>query len=227
MAIINQTGGVFLFNSVSELLARIIVLFTAIAVHEYAHGYVAYKLGDPTAKYSGRLSLNPMAHLDPIGAVCMVFFGFGWAKPVPINPMYFRDRKRDSALTALAGPLSNICLAFIFSVITALYTTFVFSAFPNFVTGFIYTVFVQLAFVNISFAIFNLIPFPPLDGSKILGAFLSNENYMKLLQYERFGFPILILLSVSGILSRILTIFISPVYSAWISATNAFITLLS
>ena len=216
-----------MFNSISELLARVIVLFTAITVHEYAHGYVAYKLGDPTAKYSGRLTLNPLSHLDPIGAVCMVLLGFGWAKPVPINPMYFRDRKRDTALTSLAGPLSNIVLAFLFSVVTAFYTVFVYSRFPNFLTGFIYTVFVQLAVVNISFAIFNLIPFPPLDGGKILGAFLSNENYMKLLQYERFGFPLLILLSVSGILSRILMVFITPVYSAWVSLMDALITLLS
>ena len=216
-----------MFNSISELLARVIVLFTAITVHEYAHGYVAYKLGDPTAKYSGRLTLNPLSHLDPIGAVCMVLFGFGWAKPVPINPMYFRDRKRDTALTSLAGPLSNIVLAFLFSVVTALYTVFIYSKVPNFITGFIYTVFVQLAVVNISFAVFNLIPFPPLDGGKILGAFLSNENYMKLLQYERFGFPLLILLSISGILSRILMVFITPLYMAWGSLMEALIKLLS
>ena len=216
-----------MFNSISELLARVIVLFTAITVHEYAHGYVAYKLGDPTAKYSGRLTLNPLSHLDPIGAVCMVLFGFGWAKPVPINPMYFRDRKRDTALTSLAGPLSNIVLAFLFSVVTALYTVFIYSKVPNFITGFIYTVFVQLAVVNISFAVFNLIPFPPLDGGKILGAFLSNENYMKLLQYERFGFPLLILLSISGILSRILMVFITPLYMARGSLMEALIKLLS
>lgn len=216
-----------MFNSVSELLARIIVLFTAITVHECAHGYVAYKLGDPTAKYSGRLTLNPMSHLDPIGAVCMALFGFGWAKPVPINPMYFKDRKRDTALTSLAGPLSNVALAFVFSVLTAFYTVFIYVRFQNFLTDFIFTVFRQLALVNISFAVFNLIPFPPLDGGKILGAFLSNENYMKLLQYERFGFPLLMLLSLSGILSRILTIFITPIYSAWFSLMNALITLLS
>ena len=99
-------------SSLTELLARVLVLFTAITVHEYAHGYAAYKLGDPTAKYSGRLSLNPLSHLDPIGALCMVFFRFGWAKPVPINPMYFKDRKRDSAITAAAGPIANILLAF-------------------------------------------------------------------------------------------------------------------
>lgn len=216
----------FLANSLSELLARFIVLFTAITVHEYAHGLTAYKLGDPTAKYAGRLSLNPLSHLDPIGALCMVFFRFGWAKPVPINPMYFKDRKRDSAIVALAGPLSNILLAFLSTIVFAVYYVYVYLNFPNFLTKFIYTVFMQLAAVNISFAVFNLIPFPPLDGSKILGAFLSYENYGKLLQYERFGFPILMLFSFTGLLGSILSLFINPLFSLWLNALNGLISIL-
>ena len=202
-------------SDISELLARVIVLFTAITIHEFSHGYVAYKLGDPTAKYAGRLSLNPLSHLDIWGALCMVFFGFGWAKPVPVNPMYFTDRKRDNALVALAGPLSNIILAFTSTVLTALYINFVYDKFPNFLTEFGATVLIQLAVVNIGFAVFNLIPFPPLDGSKILGAFLSYQNYNKLLMYERFGFPVLMILSLTGVLGRVLNIFISPLYSLW------------
>ena len=202
------------------------MLFTAITVHEYAHGIIAYKLGDPTAKYAGRLSLNPLSHLDPIGALCMVFFRFGWAKPVPINPMYFKDRKRDSAIVALAGPLSNIILAFLSTIVFAVYYVYVYLNFPNFVTQFIYTVFMQLAVVNISFAVFNLIPFPPLDGSKILGAFLSYENYGRLLQYERFGFPVLILLSLTGFLGRILSLFINPLFSLWLKMLNGLISIL-
>ncbi len=216
----------YMANSLSELLARFIVLFTAITVHEYAHGLIAYKLGDPTAKYAGRLSLNPLSHLDPIGALCMVFFRFGWAKPVPINPMYFKDRKRDSAIVALAGPLSNIILAFLSTIVFAVYYVYVYLNFPNFVTQFIYTVFMQLAVVNISFAVFNLIPFPPLDGSKILGAFLSYENYGRLLQYERFGFPVLILLSLTGFLGRILSLFINPLFSLWLKMLNGLISIL-
>jgi len=213
-------------SSISELLARLIVLFTAITVHECAHGFIAYKLGDPTAKYSGRLSLNPLSHLDPIGALCMVLFRFGWAKPVPINPMYFRDRKRDSAIVALAGPVSNIILAFISTVFYALYFVFVYLKFQNFITAFVCEVFVQLALVNISFAIFNLIPLPPLDGSKILGACLSYENYGKLLQYERFGFPLLIILSITGVLGQFLSLFISPLYSLWVMSVNGLISIL-
>lgn len=203
-------------SSINEILARLIVLFTAITVHEYAHGYVAYKLGDPTAKYAGRLSLNPMSHLDPIGALCMVLCGFGWAKPVPVNPMYFKDRKRDSALVSLAGPLSNIALALVTAVLAAVYFSFVYIKFPaNFAAEFGFELLLQLAQLNIGFAVFNLIPFPPLDGSKILGAFLSNENYYKFMRYEHFGFPILILMSITGLLGRILYIFIQPVWTAW------------
>lgn len=217
----------YLASSLTELLARLIVVFTAISVHELAHGFVAYKLGDPTAKYAGRLTLNPIAHFDPIGALCMVLFGFGWAKPVPVNPMYFTDRKRDNALVALAGPLSNIALAFASTVLTALFECFIHFKFDNFITDFISLVLVQLAIVNIGFAVFNLIPFPPLDGSKILGAFLSYQNYNKLLMYERFGFPILMLLSFTGVLGRILSIFINPLYAGWVNLLYALIKLFS
>ncbi|MBQ8807821.1 MAG: site-2 protease family protein [Clostridia bacterium] len=203
-----------------------IVLFSAITVHEYAHGLIAYKLGDPTAKYAGRLSLNPMSHLDPIGALCMVFFRFGWAKPVPVNPMYFTDRKRDNALVALAGPLSNILLAFVSTVITAFYDVYIGIRFDNFLVDFIYIVLIQLALVNISFAVFNLIPFPPLDGSKILGAFLSYSSYSRLLQYEHLGFPILIILSLTGILGRVLALFINPLISLWYFTLNGLISIL-
>ena len=213
-------------SSLTELLARLIVLFSAITVHEYAHGLVAYKLGDPTAKYAGRLSLNPMSHLDPIGALCMVFFRFGWAKPVPVNPMYFTDRKRDNALVALAGPLSNILLAFVSTVITAFYYVYIGIRFDNFLVDFIYIVLIQLALVNISFAVFNLIPFPPLDGSKILGAFLSYSSYSRLLQYEHLGFPILIILSLTGILGRVLALFINPLISLWYFTLNGLISIL-
>ena len=205
-------------SSINEILARLIVLFTAITVHEYAHGFVAYKLGDPTAKYAGRLSFNPISHIDPIGALCMVLCGFGWAKPVPINPMYFKDRKRDSALVALAGPLSNIILAFISAVLAALFFAFVYLKFEgNVVTDFVLTLFIQLAQLNIGFAVFNLIPFPPLDGSKIVGAFLSNSSYYKFMQYEHFGFPILILMSITGLLGKVLYIFIEPLWHLWFS----------
>ena len=197
-------------TELNELLARVIVLFTAITIHEFSHGFVAYKLGDPTAKYSGRLTLNPIAHLDIWGAVCMVLFGFGWAKPVPINPMYFRNRKRDSAICAVAGPVSNILLALVSIMILALLDSYVFVLANNFFISFIRSIFLQLVYVNIGFAVFNLIPFPPLDGSKILGAFLPDDKYNKLLMYEKLGFPILMILSYTGVTARVLYLFINP-----------------
>lgn len=208
-----------MINTLTGFIQRFIVLFTAITVHECAHGLVAYKLGDPTAKNAGRLTLNPLSHLDPIGALCMVIFGFGWAKPVPINPFYFRNRKRDTALVSLAGPAANIVLAFASTIIYVPFYLFVykyklFNAAAYFILGTLQS----LVSLNIGFAVFNLIPFPPLDGSKILGALLPSSTYMKLLEYERFGFPVLIILSATGVLGRILGIIINPVYDLW----NAF-----
>ena len=211
---------------IADILARFIILFLAITVHEFAHGMAAYKLGDPTAKYEGRLTLNPLSHMDPIGAVCMVLFRFGWAKPVPINPMYFRDRKRDTAITAAAGPLSNILMAFISAVLIAPFMILIKPNFSNVITYFIEKLLYECAYLNIYFAAFNLIPFPPLDGSKILGAFLSQENYMQLLQYERFAYPLLIIFMISGLLSRVLSIIITPLISLWTMFANGLISII-
>jgi len=167
-------------------LAALIVL----TVHEYSHGYAAYLLGDPTARNLGRLSLNPIKHIDPFGALCMVLFRFGWAKPVPINPRYFKNPKRDFAITALAGPLSNIILGFISAFLYLL----VFAIFRNksFESEFAFNIIdTTLAFllifhsINIGIAIFNLIPIPPLDGSRLLTAVLPDRIYYKILQNER------------------------------------------
>ncbi|MCH5188223.1 MAG: site-2 protease family protein [Oscillospiraceae bacterium] len=205
----------FQLSSLTAYAQRFLVLFTAITIHEFAHGFVADRLGDPTARNSGRLTLNPLSHLDPIGAICMVLFGFGWAKPVPFNPFYFRNRKRDTALVSLAGPAANILLAFASTIIYVPFIVFVFSRFPNPVTIFILGTLQSLVSLNIGFAVFNLIPFPPLDGSKILGAILPNSTYMDLLRYERFGFPVLFILSLTGILGRVLGVIIEPVYYLW------------
>jgi Zn-dependent protease len=146
-----------------EAIILIILIAYSIILHEIAHGYVAYKLGDPTAKVYGRLTLNPLAHIDPIGTIILplmtFFFGgfiFGWAKPVPYNPYYFRNPKRDSKLVGLAGPLVNFCLAILFSMIIK------FNLLPN-----IYEVFLTLIRINFLLAVFNLLPIPPLDGSRL------------------------------------------------------------
>lgn len=211
-----------MFNNfnVTELLQNFIVLFTAISVHEFAHGFVAYKLGDPTAKNMGRLTLNPLAHLDPLGALMMVFCGFGWANPVPVNPYFFKEPKKDMALVGVAGPIANILLAFIACTIYPIIMLLMikFGIYENVIVWFFLQLFVTCAHLNISFAVFNLIPFPPLDGSKILFSVLPNELYNKLLTYERYGTIVLLLLSFTGVLGRILSIVINPFYdllNAW------------
>ena len=174
-----------------SILISIPCVLVALVFHEVAHGFIAYKLGDPTAKYMGRLSLNPMKHLDPIGTLCMVFFRFGWAKPVPIDTRYFRKPRRDIALTSLAGPMANLILALIGAFIYSLCLAITYKVLPEY-ESFTYYVFVALlmlfssfSWLNISLAIFNLIPLPPLDGSRIFLIWLSYGKYAKILRYER------------------------------------------
>ena len=150
----------FSFQSIIYVLILAVVVLLALSIHETAHGFAAYKLGDPTAKYDGRLSLNPLKHIDPIGALSLFFFGFGWAKPVMINPNYFKNLKRDTALTALAGPVSNILLAFVGMLFWVHLVPVLHNAY--------FTMFIRMfILLNVNLAVFNLLPIPPLDGSKI------------------------------------------------------------
>lgn len=165
----------------------------SLTVHEYCHGYAAYKLGDPTARALGRLSLNPVAHLDPIGTLCMVLFHFGWAKPVPVNPRYFRDPRKGMAITAAAGPLSNLLLAVfaaLFCLLTGKLTVALFPYIEGNAFLLNFFVYLQLFFsvlhtLNLTLCVFNLIPLPPLDGSRILYVFLPPKYYFGVMKYER------------------------------------------
>ncbi len=165
--------------------------FLAVVFHEISHGFVAYCMGDNTAKNRGRLSINPLKHIDVFGLICMIVFGFGWAKPVPINPYYFKKRKLGVVLVSLAGPLSNMLQALI-SISLALIVS-KFSA-GNIVFEILVQFFVILGILNVSLAIFNLLPVPPLDGSKILFSVLPYRSYSFVLEYERYGFLILFIL---------------------------------
>lgn len=188
------------YELLSYVISAIIVILLVLPLHECAHGFVAYKLGDPTAKGLRRLTLNPFHHIDWLGAASIIFFGFGWAKPVPVNTRYFNNPKRDMALTALAGPVSNLFASLVASLlynlsVFAFIETGVYFETWAYVVKYIFLFFAQ---INASLAVFNLIPIPPLDGSKILFAFLPNRIYYQVMKYERyFGFILLIIL-VSG-----------------------------
>ncbi len=154
--------------------------------HEYAHAWTATKLGDLTSKVNGRLTLNPLKHIDPLGALCMILFKFGWSKPVPINEYNFENRTRDTALVSFAGPISNILLLFAISLLNSIIKP----------TGNFYVFFVTFAMVNIVLAIFNLLPIPPLDGHKIVRAFLPQKARYYWENLERFQIPFLIILLI-------------------------------
>ncbi|MBQ2718949.1 MAG: site-2 protease family protein [Clostridia bacterium] len=176
-----------------QILLSIPAVLIALTVHEYAHGYAAWRLGDPTARSLGRLSLNPLRHLDPIGALCMLFFRFGWAKPVPINTRYFKKPRRDMAITAFCGPLANFLLsflgAFLYLTFSALFsrilspTTAQFSLLlMQYTLDFLYI----FHFVNLTLGLFNCLPVPPLDGSRFLLVFLPPRAYFSVMRYERY-----------------------------------------
>ena len=169
-----------------NLCVRVFIIFCVLPIHEFAHGYVAYKLGDDTARLKGRLTLNPLAHVDPFGALMVLLVGFGYAKPVPVNIGRFKrgKRKQYMALTAFAGPISNILMATVFTFFYCLvYYKYVHLGDVALYTALFLSVAAQ---INISLAVFNLLPIPPLDGSRILNAFLPDRLYYKLMQYERY-----------------------------------------
>lgn len=204
-----------------ETIVMIPIVLIALTFHEFAHGFVSSKLGDPTPRYTGRLTLNPLAHLDPIGALLMIFTGFGWAKPVQINPSYYKDPKRGMAITAAAGPLSNLLLAFaamlLYTIILIIsYKTGLFMGALNNISYFAIT----FASVNLCFMVFNIIPIPPLDGSRVLGLFLSTEMYFKLQRFERYSMILIIVLSLSGAFSAVIGTGVNIVMSGIVHVCN-------
>ena len=180
--------------NLQDIIIRTIAVLVAIIPHEMAHGYAAYLCGDETAKNDGRLSLNPLHHLDPIGTICLIFFKFGWAKPVMINPNNFRDRKKGTFFVSIAGVLTN----FIFAIISVIIMKHIR------LNDFVFELFMNIFWFNIVLGVFNLIPIPPLDGSKLLFSFLPPKYEYYLIKYEKYGYILLLLLIMTDNLDKIL-----------------------
>ncbi|MDQ2085749.1 site-2 protease family protein [Herbivorax sp. ANBcel31] len=185
------------------ILYYFMIFAFSISFHESSHAYMAYRLGDNTGKDLGRVTLNPMKHLDLFGTVLLFFAGIGWAKPVPFNPSRFENRKFGTMMVSFAGPLSNIILAFIFAFIY-LFIGYGFGVEPNFESTEPMVIASNFSSVgimlNVLLAVFNLLPIPPLDGSKVFTVFLPEQYYFKFMQYQNITFIVLILLLATGIL---------------------------
>ncbi len=202
-----RSGNFDLLNVLTYILSTLIIVFLVLPLHEWAHGFTAYKLGDRTAKATGRLTLNPLAHVDPLGSALLLLVGFGWAKPVPVNPRNFKNPKAGMAITALAGPVSNLLAAIVSGLLYyGLYTLLavgcnissleLMGIYGSNVWTYVLLLFRYLLIINVGLAVFNFIPIPPLDGSKILMAFLPDRAVQWLYAHEQMfaiGFFVLIM----------------------------------
>ncbi|MCL2458430.1 MAG: site-2 protease family protein [Desulfobulbus sp.] len=194
----------FDFNSLMrQLLITLPPLLFALTVHELAHGYVAWRLGDPTAKNLGRLTLNPLKHLDPLGVLAFIIMKIGWAKPVPVNPRYFKQPQRDMLLVALAGPAANVGLAVASAALAHLFVALRFLL-PFFILQPLVAMLAASVWINIMLAVFNCLPIPPLDGSKVLMGVLPPDAARSYAKLEPFGLILLLVLFYTGVIGTVI-----------------------
>lgn len=220
-------GNIFetLLEAFRELLYSIPAILLSISLHEASHGFMSYRLGDPTPKNMGRITLNPFKHLDPLGTLCLLITRrFGWAKPVQVNPMYYKNRKWGMALVALAGPLSNFILAFASLIAYILIGRF---APVNAVTNYIHSFFFTMVFMNIGLGVFNLFPIPPLDGSKILSVVLPEHTYFKIMRYEQYIQVVLLICLFMGWLSKPINVVVNWVFNFFVFLVTPLLQVLS
>lgn len=220
--------GIFSIFSLNEpfyviliiLIAYVLALVFSIVIHEVSHAFVALKMGDPTAKLSGRMSFSPIKHFDPVGMICLVLFGFGWAKPVPVNPNLFRNYKKGQILVSLSGVCTNLVLGVLFTFLSAVADVFFGS---SVIALFVRYLFAYLAITNYVLAIFNLLPIYPLDGFSFLEAFLPYEN--KFMQFMRqYGIIIMLVLLVSTAIPRLMNLLVGVFYNdLWSVFTHFFV----
>lgn len=212
---------------VLQIITKILIIFLVLPIHECAHAWAAHKMGDETAAYSGRLTLNPLAHIDILGALCLLITGFGWAKPVPINPLKFKKQRFGIAITAAAGPLSNLAVSFIAMIIYRIVLSlpggsgYFLSSAGDITGGFVILYILQFfILVNIGLAIFNLIPIPPLDGSKIISYFTSAKLDRWIYEHQLIVNAVFFAVIITGILSKPLNIIGGYVYNLFWFITN-------
>ena len=208
------------FSSLLPTLLILIASLLSITVHESCHGLAALALGDDTAKRAGRISLNPLRHVDLMGLILMALVHFGWAKPVPVRAENFRHPKRDMALTALAGPVSNLLLAFAASLLAVVFFRLMRRNPDSSIFPAALTLMQDTAMISGGLAVFNLIPVPPLDGSKVLFSFLPLRAYAKLMRYERYGMLLLALLLLTGVLDPVLNFLCNGLLQALFAAAS-------
>jgi Zn-dependent protease len=193
-------------DSILQLIIIAPPLLFSLTVHEFAHGYVAFRLGDQTARALGRLTLNPLKHLDPLGTLAFFVFHFGWAKPVPVNPAYFKNPQKGMLLVALAGPVTNLILAVISATlartVVLLAQSIPYSALGEAIFVPLNSMLIASVWINLVLCIFNFLPIPPLDGSRILAGLLPPDLARFYASVERYGFVLLVILAVTGVLSR-------------------------